>query len=104
MNIKEENMAELYSHNMTEQKKMNQENSANAPVEKFKAGQIVASIWKQKRKEGQDYDTFSVSVEKNYKDKEGNWKKTSSFQVNELPKVELVCNKAYDYLLTNNGA
>lgn len=78
---------------------MTNENSANAPMKKFKAGQIVASIWKY-RKEGDDYDTFSVTVEKNYKDKADNWKRTSSMQISDLPKVELVTNKTYEYLVT----
>ena len=71
----------------------------NKPIEKIRAGQITATIWKNDRKEGQDYDTFSITVEKSYKVNE-EWKNTSSMQLNDLPKVELVCQKAYDFLLT----
>ena len=40
----------------------------------------------------------NVAVERNYKDKEGNWKSTNTFRVQDLPKVELVCRQAYEYL------
>ena len=76
---------------------MSEENK-EMPEKKFRAGQIVASVWKNDRKEGQDYDTFSVSVMKNYK-KDEEWKTTSNFNVNDLPKVALVCQKAYEFLV-----
>ena len=68
------------------------------PETKIRVGQIVATIWKNDRKEGQDYDTFSVEISKNYTDKDENWKKTSSYNQNELPKVALASQKAYEYL------
>ena len=70
----------------------------NKPETEFKAGQIRATVWKNDRKEGQDYDTFSVGIEKHYMDKKGNWKKTTNFQLNDLPKVCLVTQKAYEFL------
>ena len=83
---------------------MSEEKSVKTPQEKFRVGQIVATIWKNDRKEGQDYDTFSITVEKTYLDKEQKWQKTSSMQMNDLPKVELACQKAYDYLATKKYA
>jgi hypothetical protein len=73
----------------------------NTPETKFKAGQMTATVWKNDRKEGQEYDTFSVNIEKSYKDKDGSWKKTTNYQLNDLPKVVLVTQKAFEYLALN---
>lgn len=84
--------------------KMSEEKSANAPLEKFRVGQIVATVWeKDNEKDGRTFKTHNIVVEKNYSVKEGDqdvWKTTSSFQLNELPKVELACHKAYEFLAT----
>ena len=73
----------------------------NKPEQKFRAGAISATIWvnqaKNKDKEIVEYRT--ISVERNYQDKEGKWNSTNSFRLNDLPKVSLVVNKAYEYLL-----
>lgn len=75
---------------MTDEKKQ--------PEKTIRVGQIVATIWKNDRKEGQEYDTFSINIVKSYKDKEDNWKNTNNFQLNDLPKVELATNEAFRYL------
>ena len=71
----------------------------SAPVEKFRAGGVSATIWENNSsKDGKDFVYFTVSVERNYKDGEV-WKKTSSMRLNDLPKVALVSQKAYEYLV-----
>ena len=74
---------------MTEEKK-------NPPVQEFKAGGIRAKIWKNPGKEGSYY---TVSLERSYKDKEGNWQTTQSLRVNDLPKAGVVIGKAYEKVL-----
>ena len=71
-----------------------------SPEKHITAGAIRASIWKNEtvNKEGQPQSSRSVTFERSYKDKEGNWKITSSLQINDLPKAILVLNKAYEYL------
>ncbi len=72
----------------------------NLPEKKFRAGAITATVWKNEQTgEKGDYVYFTVSIERNYKDKAGNWQKTSSFRAADLPKVALVTNKAYEYLV-----
>ena len=66
------------------------------PEKKFRAGGIVATIWKNG--EG-DKTFFTVNIERNYKDKDGNWKNTNNVMVNDLPKVVLVCQEAYKALI-----
>ena len=79
----------------------------NKPMEKFKAGAISATVWKNEvEKDGKTFDNFSITVERNYvedpKAETPVWKKTSSMRVQDLPKVELVCNKAYEYIVTKS--
>ena len=72
----------------------------NAPEKKYKAGPVTATIWKNEatRKDGTKGEFFTVQIDRNYKDKEGNWKSTNSMRVNDLPRAVLVLNKAYEFL------
>lgn len=72
----------------------------NQPEKKFKAGALVATIWNNKiQKDGKEETYRTISFERNYKDKEGNWKTTNSLRVNDLPKAVMILNKAYEYLV-----
>lgn len=69
------------------------------PDAKFRAGTISATVWTNQgqSKDGQVRSFSSVSFEKSYKDKEGNWKATKSLNVHDLPKAALVLSKAYEH-------
>ena len=64
------------------------------PEHKFRAGGVSATIWRNESEKG---SFSSVKLEKSYKDSQDNWKTTSSFGVNDLPKAILVLSKAYEY-------
>ncbi|MDP6670977.1 MAG: hypothetical protein QGI60_04130 [archaeon] len=66
------------------------------PVKKFGAGAIQVAIWQNEGKEGINYNT--VSIQKNYKDKNDEWKSSSSMKANDIPKAILALQKAYEYL------
>lgn len=70
------------------------------PEKKFQAGAITATVWKntKQNKEGETYDYFSISLQRTYKDKEGNWKNTGYFRLSDLPKAQLVINKVFEDL------
>ena len=71
----------------------------NKPVKKFRAGNCTATVWKNKiTVDGKDIETHSVNIEKSYKDKNDEWKTTSSFNKNEMPKAILVMEQAYEFL------
>ena len=72
----------------------------NAPEKKFKAGPVAATILKNEttKPNGDKAEYYTVTLERTYKDKEGNWKKTNSLRVNDLPRTSLVIGKAYEYL------
>lgn len=70
----------------------------NLPEKKFKAGSVNCTLWVNRKKE--ELKTFrTVTLERNYKDKNDNWQSTNSFRINDLPKAMLVLSKAYEYLV-----
>lgn len=71
---------------------------SNKPEAKFSAGAVSATIWSN----ASDHGSFStISLVRTYKDKDGQWKTTTTMRINDLPKAHLVLTKAYDYLLTH---
>ncbi|MFW5990848.1 MAG: hypothetical protein ACOCZ6_03560 [Nanoarchaeota archaeon] len=73
------------------------------PLKSFKAGPIRATIWENPTGK-EDSSTFkSISLDRIYKDKEGQWQKSSTLRIGDLPKASVVLNKAYEYLVTNPG-
>ena len=68
------------------------------PEKKFKAGAVVATLWKNQgtSKDGRPVEYFSVSLDRRYKVND-EWKSTSSLRNNDLPKAMLVLSKAYEH-------
>ena len=72
----------------------------NKPLKKFKAGALSATIWENiGQKDGTSAVYNTVSFERSFKDKEGNWQTTNSLRANDLPKASVVLQKAYEYLV-----
>lgn len=70
----------------------------NKPEKKFKCGPITASIFAETRVvEGQMAKFYSTSIDKAYKDGD-QWKHTTSFAVEDLPKVALLATDVYRHL------
>lgn len=67
------------------------------PENKFRAGGISATIWKNDTEKG---SYSSVSLDRRYKDGDA-WKSTASLRAADLPKAVLVLSKAYEYLSLN---
>ena len=71
----------------------------------FRHGLCSASIFENEYKRGEAYFTVrTVSFQRSYLDKEGNWQRTNSLNVNDIPKAVLVLNKAYEFLTSNSQA
>ena len=70
------------------------------PVKKFQAGGISAAVWTNKAtlKDGRQIETLSVSLDRRYRDAEGNWQSSGSLKMNDLPKAILVLSKAYEHI------
>lgn len=71
------------------------------PEKKFRAGSVSATIWlnKGKSKNGDDTEFRNITIERNYRDQDDDWQTTNSFRLNDLPRVALVAQKAYEYLV-----
>ncbi len=75
----------------------------NTPEKRIKAGAVSATVWKNQAKttnsEFGDGSYYTVAIDRRYKDKDGKWQSTTSFRLNDLPRVSLVMQKAYEYLV-----
>jgi len=79
----------------------NQENKAKSMPEKiFKAGPCSASVFANEITTMNGKATVkSVSLQRAYLGKEGNFKSTNSFRADDLPKAVLALTRAYEYLV-----
>ncbi|MBN2421545.1 hypothetical protein JXB27_04670 [Candidatus Woesearchaeota archaeon] len=72
----------------------------NKPEKVFSTGAIQVSVWKNEAvKDGNKSEFRTVSIQRRYADKSGEWKSTSTLRINDLPKASLVLNKAFEYLV-----
>lgn len=80
---------------------MDQEAGVVRPEKSFRIGAVRTSVWKNTRqsKEGKTFETRSVSLDRSYRNSEGNYKTTHSFSANEIPKAILLLQRAYEYLV-----
>lgn len=84
---------------------MDQETGAVRPEKSFRIGAVCASVWKNLRqgKEGKTYEVRNVTLDRTYRDQEGNYKRTNRFAANEIPKAILLLQRAYEYLVMAPG-
>ena len=82
------------------------EQEKNQPEKKFSTGAISATVWKNVRagKDGKTFETHTVNIQRRYTDKTGQWQSTNTLRVNDLPKVALVIEEAFKYLVLNGHA
>ncbi len=75
----------------------------NRPMVEFTAGRVRASAWYNdiQRGTGKPIGVFSVRVEKRYKDAEGKWQSTNSFNRHDLGDLELVVLATRQYISMN---
>ena len=71
------------------------------PDNKFKAGAVTDTVWANEMKDcqGNKFSVYTVAFERSHKDRDGNWKSTNSLRVNDIPKLQLVAQEAYEYLV-----
>ena len=72
----------------------------NQPLKKFRAGQVSAAIWEnQATVNGKQVTMLKATVERRFKDKDGNWKSSGSFGRNEIPLAVYCLEKAFDAII-----
>ena len=59
---------------------------------RIRVGRITATIWERKGEKGAFY---AVSFDRRYRDSEGNWKSSSSFDANDLPMLSKAADLAH---------
>ncbi len=74
--------------------------TGNRPEKRINAGAVQVSVWKnQIIKDGKTSEYKTVSFDRRYKDKEGEWKSTNSLRISDIPKAVAVLNRVYNYLI-----
>lgn len=74
---------------------MTQSNDSNKPVNTYRLGNLSATIWPNLVN---DKTYYSTEIVRNYKDKDGNWKTSSSFSHDELLNVAKLAERAEEYI------
>jgi len=75
--------------------------SKNGPEKVFRTGAVNVSVWKNEAtsKDGSKGEFRTISIQRSYTDKSGEWKSTGTLRLNDLPRVTLALNKAFEYLV-----
>ena len=72
----------------------------SSPIKKFNVGAIQVAVWENpsttETAENTGYKT--VSIQKRYKDKNNEWKSSTSLKPADVPKAILGLQKAFEYL------
>ncbi len=72
----------------------------NRPERVFSTGAVHVSVWKNESvKDGNKSEFRTISLQRRYTDKNGEWKSTSTLRVNDLPRAALALNKAFEYIV-----
>jgi hypothetical protein len=77
---------------MTEQNK-------DKPIKDFRSGGIQAGVWRNEvQKDGNTTVRYSVKIQKRFKNKKAEYENTNYYFRDDLPKLILVANKAFEYI------
>jgi len=70
------------------------------PIKEYKAGSVKAAVWKEEREEsGRTVVRHSVRISKSYRDRQtGDWKETEYYFANDLPRLALVAQQAFEFV------
>ena len=67
----------------------------NKPVNEFKVGRVRAAVWANESEAG---PWHSVTFSRLYKDKDGNWKDSTSFSRDDLPLLMKAADQVHTFL------
>lgn len=75
------------------------------PVQKFRAGAISCALWENDIRVGNlTKPVLKCTVERRYKDKDGEWKSTGSYGRNEIPLVIHCLQRACAHIIEDDNA
>jgi len=68
------------------------------------AGGVSVSLWENEiNVNGQVKTALKASVQRRYKDKDGQWKSSGSFSRNEIPLAMHCLQKAFEFMIESPG-
>lgn len=67
-------------------------------------GLITVTVWENKiqREDGSSFTARTASLNRRYKDQNGEWKSTSTLRESDIPKAILAMQRAYEKLTVYN--
>lgn len=70
------------------------------PVWKTRAGSVVLALWDNEvTVNGRSVTMLKATIERRFKDGQGNWKSSGSFSRNEVPAAIVCLARAYDRMM-----
>jgi len=74
------------------------------PEKNFKCGCCDAAVFENEiMRNGAPVKIKKVVFQKRYRTNEGEWKSTSSLDINDIPKAILALSKAYEHIVLSDG-
>ncbi len=66
------------------------------PSKTYKFGSVQAAVWEKEVETGKkSFVAKSVTIQKNYKGKDGKWASTNSFSLSDIPYIVNVLNEVF---------
>ena len=71
------------------------------PVAKFKAGRVSCALWENEvtTKTGKQVTMLKATVERRYKNRDGQWTSSNSFTRNEIPLAIYCLHKSFQHII-----
>lgn len=79
---------------------------ANRPIKEFRVRNLSLAIWQNEgTRDGRPVTLHSITLNKRYRDQgTGEWKDSNSFFPDDLPRLRLLLDKAYEHILLRTDA
>lgn len=74
------------------------------PKVKFAAGSVSAAVWENEvtTKNDKQVTLLKTTIERRYKDQDGNWKSSGSFSRSEIPLAIYCLAKSFEAMITTD--
>ena len=74
--------------------------TGQTPIAKFRAGQVSSALWENEIEvKGKTVTILKATVQRRYKDKDGNWQSSGSLSRNEIPLAVYCLQKAFEKII-----
>ena len=69
---------------------------SNAPIATIRVGRIKATIWENTDEQDRTY--HATTLTRSYRDKNNQWQETTSFSLEDMPRLRLASDKAFELI------